>query len=86
MMTATGNVVDEIWGQAVSALGGFGVAAVGAVGLWWRSRTDHKVKQLETSGAATVAQIEADSSERINMVEVLMARVTSSKSRPAMSK
>ena len=45
--------------------------------MWWRGRSERKTKQLTTSGAAAVAQIEADSSERINMVDLLMSRVVS---------
>lgn len=67
--------VDDLWGQVVSALGGFGVAAIGAVGLWWRGSADRSVKQLETSGAVEVAQINADSSERIHVIDVLSSRV-----------
>lgn len=83
MTTATDRHVD-IWAQVVSALGGFGVAAVGGIGLWWRGRADRDVKQIETTGAAQVAQINADSSERIHVLDVLSTRVTNLETHNAM--
>jgi cell division protein FtsB len=43
--------------------------------VWWKSRHDRTTAQLETNGVVEVAQIEADSSERIHMIDVLSARV-----------
>jgi len=82
-MTATTDRHVDIWVQAVSALGGFGVAVVGGLGLWWRGRADRDIKHIETAGAAQVAQITADSSERIHVLDVLSARVTNLESHNA---
>jgi len=78
MTTTTRPVetVEDIVGQVVSALGGFGIAVVGAAGLWWRGRSDREVKQIETTGTAQVAQIQTDSSERIHVLDLLTTRVT----------
>lgn len=75
-MIIQGNEVDDILGQVISAIGGFVVAVMGGVGLWWRGRADRDVSQIESHSAATVAQINADSSERIHVLDVLAARVT----------
>ena len=76
MTIAQGNDVEDILGQVVSAVGGFVVAVIGGVGLWWRGRADRDVSEIESKSAATVAQINADSSERIHILDVLSARVT----------
>lgn len=67
--------MSDIVVAAISA----GSMIVGAIltflGVLWKARKDKEAKKIEQEIAREVAQIEADTSQRINIVEVLSARV-----------
>lgn len=65
------DIVVAIVG-AVSMIVG---AILAFIGVLWKSRKEHETTKLEQRTATEIAQIEADSSQRINIVEVLAARV-----------
>lgn len=67
--------MSDIVVAAISA----GSMIVGAIltflGVLWKARKDKEAKKIEQEIAREVAQIEADTSQRINIAEVLSARV-----------
>lgn len=69
-------VGEEVIGQLVSGAVGFVTALLGFVGLMWKRRSELRAAELESDGERTRAQIEADSSERIHIIDTLSARVT----------
>lgn len=75
MTTTTEERVEEVWGQILAAMGGAAAAVLTFLGVWLKVRGDRDRARLTSDGVTEVAKIEADSSERIHMVEVLSARV-----------
>lgn len=61
-------------GMVSAASVGFG-AILTLLGVLWKSKKDTETKQIEVDAQKHIAQIEADSSQQIHLVDVLAARV-----------
>jgi adenine-specific DNA methylase len=68
--------MGEIWVAVIAAVATTATAILGLIGAAWKLRKDREFKRLEGDASTEIAVIQTGSTERIHIVDTLMARVT----------